>query len=160
MYRYYGFSLIELLLVVALIGLISSVCIIHFDTLQTLFSGESMRPVDVLKRTIAQGRLWSSQSCREIYVECRENAFVLKNDAGEDLSVTEFAKERDKWHCKFFSGELTQDGLLKVSQELVTQFKIHPSGIITSTFVEFALDEDKEQYEINNFTGNCIETQW
>ena len=40
-----------------------------------------MRPIDVLKRTIAQGRLWSSQGCREIYVECRETAFVLKNES-------------------------------------------------------------------------------
>ena len=80
-YRFYGFSLIELLLVVALIGLISSVCMIHFDTLQTLFSGESMRPVDILKRTITQGRLWSSQRCCEIYVECRENTFIFRKNS-------------------------------------------------------------------------------
>ena len=159
-YRSCGFSLIELLLVIALIGLISAVCIIHFDTLQTLFSGETMRPIDVLKRTIVQGRLWASQSCREFYVECREHAFVLKNDRGEELSVTEFAKEDEQRYCKFFAGELSQDGLLKPSQESVTQFKIHPSGIITSTFVEITLDEDKEQYEIKSFTGDCIETQW
>ena len=159
-YRSLGFSLIELLLVVALIGLISAVCVIHFDTLQSVFSGESMRPIDILKRTIAQGRLWSSQGCREIYVECRETEFALKDGAGEDLSVVPFAKEGDNWRCKFWAGELTHDGLLKPSQESVMQFKIHPSGMIASTFVEFALDEDKEQYEINTFSGNCIETQW
>ena len=159
-YRALGFSLIEILLVIALIGLISSVCVIHFDSLQAVFSRESMRPIDVLKRTIIQGRLLSAQNCQEVYVECRENIFILKDAFGEELSSVPFAKEGESWYCKFWAGELTHDGLLKPSQELVTQFKIHPSGIITSTFVEFVLDEDREQYEINIFSGNCIETQW
>ncbi len=159
-YRTYGFSLIEFLLVLALIGLISVICLFHFDTIQSLFSGESMRPIDVLKRIISHGRLWSSQNSCVAYIECKEKTFVLKNELGEELHVSEFAKAEDDRTCKFLAGELTVEGILRPSQQSVTEFKLYPSGNIVSTFVEFALGEDKEKYEIDVFTGNCIETSW
>lgn len=159
-YKTYGFSLIEFLLVLALIGLISAVCIFHFDAIQSLFSGESMRPIDVLKRIISHGRLWSSQNSCVAYIECKEKTFILKDELGEELHISEFAKDGDDWTCKFLAGELTVEGVLRPSQQTVTEFKIYPSGNIASTFVEFTLADDKEKYEIDVFSGKCIETSW
>ena len=113
MSKHSGFSLIEILLVLALMGLISTVCVIHFDTIQSAFSGENTSPEYVLKKAISQGRLQANQLHKKIDIFITENAIILKDKAEQALEKTDIdekiAAGANELKEKIVSGEMAEE---------------------------------------------------
>ena len=161
MSKHSGFSLIEILLVLALMGLISTVCVIHFDTIQSAFSGENTSPEYVLKKAISQGRLQANQLHKKIDIFITENAIILKDKAEQEIKTFPIKiAEHMLFDFKIVSGELTSEGHFKPSEETLKKIELDEMGFIQSAFVEFNQEEEKQQYEIDVLTGELKPTQW
>lgn len=161
MSKHFGFSLIEILLVLALMGLISTVCVVHFDTIQSAFSGENVLPENVLKKAILQGRLQTNFLHKKLDIFVEKKAIIIK-DKTNDVIKTFPLKLADNTHfeSKLLAGELTPDGIFKPSEETLKKIELNEMGFIQSAFVEFNLGEEKQQYEIDVLTGELKPTQW
>ena len=156
-----GFSLVEILLVLALMGLISSVCVVHFDTIQSAFSGERVLPENVLKKAILQGRLQTNRLHQKLDIFIEEKAISIKDKANEEIKVFPL-KLADNAHfeVKLLAGELTSDGIFKPSEETLKKIELDEMGFIQSVFIELHLEDEKQQYEIDVLTGELKPTQW
>ena len=156
-----GFSLIEILLVLALMGLISTVCVVHFDTIQSAFSGESVLPENVLKKAILQGRLETNRLHKKLDIFIEEKAIIIKDKSNEEIKKFPL-KLSDNVHFEFkiLAGALTSDGIFKPSEEKLKKIELDEMGFIQSAFIEFQLDEEKQQYEIDVLTGELKASQW
>ena len=156
-----GFSLIEILLVLALMGLISAVCVVNFDTIRTAFSGENTSPVNVLTKAILQGRLQTNQLHKKLDIFITEKEILLKDKADKLIKKYPFKLAKDaRFEAKLFAGKLNSDGILKPSDEKLKKIEIDEMGFIQSVFVEFDWDEEKDRYEIDVLTGELKPVQW
>lgn len=155
-----GFSLIEILFVLALLGLMSSICVLHFDSIQTAFSGDNPHPKAILEDVLQQARLSAHQLHQKISISAEENGFVLKKSDGEVLQKFDFPKQDFNVQCKFIPGTLTPEGKFKPLQNTDTTIAINEEGFIASTFLEITYDEDHEKYEIDTLTGELKAVQW
>lgn len=160
-----GFSLIEILLVLALVGLISSVCVVHFDSLTNLFSKAKTHPLLVLDEALKEARLWSSQHHRTSYLCPSKEGLALKDS--QDQCIKNFFWSDAKQDlledfCKLYRGKLTEEGLFvpDLESEEKRGIRISADGFFRSTFVEFNLAEGKEHYQIDVLTGECKEISW
>ncbi len=145
-----GFSLIEILLVLALLGLISSVCVVHFDTIQNAFGQGGTQPATALNNAIQQGRLLASQKHTSIFISVNENTFEVKNSEGEVFHSFSFVKGAN---MRWLAGELSTNGVFKPSEVKVANIEINENGFLKSVFVEFEQEDEKEQYEVDVLTG-------
>jgi len=146
-----GFSLVEILLVLALLGLVSSVCVVHFEVIQNAFSQGNSHPVKVLSEAIKQGRLLASQNHCNVNVVLEEKSFDLRNDEGEVLQKFPFISKNST--IKWFAGELSSNGTFKSSDAKVKTIEINADAFIKSTFVEILQEDGKECYEVDILTG-------
>lgn len=156
----FGFSLIEILFVLALLGLISSVCVLHFDAIQSAFSGENIHPKAVLEEAIQQGRLSANQLHQKITIQMEEEGFRLKKIDGEVLQTFAVPKQSFVFQCKFISGILTPEGLFKPSEDSCPEIFINEEGFVASTFVDISYGDDHEKYEVDILTGELKSAQW
>ena len=155
-----GFSLIEILFVLALLGLISSVCVLHFDSIQMAFSGGNPHPKALLEEVIQQGRLSAHQLHQTMSISVDEKGFVLKKGDDQVLQSFAFPKQAFEVQCKFISGTLSPEGGFKPSQNPCAAMVINEEGFIASTFIEITYGEDHEKYEIDMLTGELRTAQW
>lgn len=155
-----GFSLIEILFVLALLGLISSVCVLHFDSIQSAFSGGNTHPKAILEDAIQQARLSSNQLHQSLHISVDEKGFALKKINGEILRNFPFPKQDFNVQCKLIPGALTPEGKFKPSENPCTTIAINEEGFIASTFIDITYGEDHEKYEIDMLTGELKATQW
>ena len=155
-----GFSLIEILFVLALLGLISSVCVLHFDSIQSAFSGGNTHPKAILEEALQQARLSANQLHQALCISVDEKGFALKKHGGEVLQDFPFAKQNINVQCKFIPGLLTPEGKFKPSENPCTTIPINEEGFIASTFIDIAYGEDHEKYEIDILTGELKTVQW
>ena len=155
-----GFSLIEILFVLALLGLVSSVCVLHFDSIQSAFSGGNTHPKAILEEALQQARLSANQLHQTICISIDEKGFVLKKNDGEVLQNFPFAKQDINAQCKLILGILTPEGKFKPSENPCTTIAINEEGFIASTFIDITYGEDHEKYEIDILTGELKATQW
>ena len=155
-----GFSLIEILFVLALLGLVSSVCVLHFDTIQSAFSGGKVHPNVVLEEAIQQGRLTANQLHERVYICLEEERFLLKRSNGDTIQTFDFPKQDLSFQCKFLPGMLTQEGFFKPSENACPKLLINEEGFIPSTFIDISYGEDHEKYEVDTFTGALKSAQW
>lgn len=146
-----GFSLIEILLVLALLGLISSVCVVHFDVIQSAFSQGSSQPIKVLGNAIKQGRLLASQNHCNVSVVLKEKSFELQKDDGELLQKFPFVSKDSS--IKWFAGELSSNGVFKSSGVKVEAIKINADAFVKSVFIEMLNEGEREYYELDVLTG-------
>lgn len=156
----FGFSLIEILFVLALLGLISSVCVLHFDSIQSAFSGDNRHPKVMLEEAIQQGRLSANQLHQKVGIFVEEDGFTLKKDNGDTLRTFTFPKQNFTFQCKLIPGLLNADGIFKPSQNPCQTIDINEEGFIASTFIDMVYGEDHERYEVDIFTGELKSAQW
>ena len=155
-----GFSLIEILFVLALLGLISSVCVLHFDSIQSAFSSGNTHPKAILKEAIQQGRLSAHQLHQKVNISVEENGFVLKKNDGDMLQKFAFPKKDFIFQCKLLPGVLTPEGKFKPSENPCLSIDINEEGFIASIFIDITCGEDHEKYEIDILTGELKAAQW
>lgn len=155
-----GFSLIEILFVLALLGLISSVCVLHFDSIQSAFSGGNPHPKAILEEALQQARLSAHQLHQKVDISLEEKGFALKKIDGEVLQNFDFPKQDSNVQCKLIPGSLTPEGKFKPFQTPCTKIEINEEGFIASTFIEITYGEDHEKYEIDMLTGELKTAQW
>jgi prepilin-type N-terminal cleavage/methylation domain len=155
-----GFSLIEILFVLALLGLISSVCVLHFDSIQTAFSGGNPHPKAILEEALQQARLSAHQLHQALCISVDEKGFVLKKSNDEVLQNFPFPKQDINVQCKLIPGVLTPEGKFRPSEKPCTTIAINEEGFIASTFIDIAYGEDHEKYEIDMLTGELKAAQW
>ena len=161
MSRHSGFSMIEILLVLALMGLISSVCVVHFDTLQSAFSGERVSPDAVLEKAILHGRLQTNLLHKKLDIFITEEAITIKDKSDEEIKKFPLKlAENTHFEAKIFAGKLDTEGIFKPSEEALKQIELDEMGFIQSAFIELNLDEEKQQYEIDVLTGELKPSQW
>lgn len=157
-----GFSLIEILLVLALMGMVSSLCVIHFDALQDLFAGDS-RCLSILNNAIQEGRLWCTQNHKSAVLECKDNAIHLMDASGKEVKTFAFSKaQANALRLTLLPGKLDANGILRpnTGEMSGTCFKIDANGFFQSIFIEIELDEDREQYALDILTGELQSTHW
>lgn len=157
-----GFSLIEILLVLALMGMVSSLCVIHFDALQNLFAGDS-RCLSILNNAIQEGRLWCTQNHKQAVLECKDNAVHLIDESGEKIKTFAFPKaQASTLRLTLLPGKLDANGILRpnTGEKSGTCFKIDANGFFQSTFIEIELEEDREQYVLDTLTGELQSAHW
>ena len=155
-----GFSLIEILFVLALLGLISSVCVLHFDSIQSAFSGGNTHPKAILEDVLQQGRLSAHQLHQALCISLDEKGVALKKMDGEVLRNFPFPKQDVNIQCKLIPGVLSPEGKFKPSEKPCTTIMINEEGFMASTFVDIAYGEDHEKYEIDMLTGELKAAQW
>ncbi|MGX8717038.1 MAG: pilus assembly FimT family protein [bacterium] len=157
----HGFSLIEVLFVLALMGLVTSVCVLHFDSIQSAFSGGNTHPKAILEDAIQQGRLSAHQLHQPIRISIEEDTrFLLKSSSNETLQKFEVPKRDFAFQCKFLPGVLTPEGTFKHAENPCSEILINEEGFIASTFLDITYGEDHERYEIDSLTGELKPAQW
>ncbi len=155
MRRSSGFSLIEILLVLSLLGLISAVCVVNFDAIRTAFSGESVSPVNVLEKAILQGRLKTNQLHKKLDIFITEEAIILKDTSGDEVKKFPLKlSENEHFEVRLLAGKLNADGILEPSDKKLKKIELDEMGFIQSVFIEFNFDGEKERYEVDVLTGD------
>ena len=155
-----GFSLIEILLVLALLGLVSSVCVLHFDAIQGGFFGENRDPVSVLERAIQTGRLLANKNHCKVALVFEPNEIVLKDFSSKVLERFSLGDKTNDIRTKLLAGKLSVDGLFEPSMDQVSSIEFNEEGFIKSTFVEINIENGDAKFEVDVLTGALKPKQW
>ena len=151
-----AFSLIEVLLVLALFGLIGSVCVINFDVVQKVFSSGNTQWITLIEEAVQEGRLLASKDHCVVFLKQDEKNLSLYKRPQEILRIFPCPATEDA--CHFVSGVLTENGLLRPSEQKISQIEINPDGFVKSAFVVIN-GEEEQIYSIDPLTGVFKQTE-
>lgn len=155
-----GFTLIEMLLVIALFGLISSIGISYFDQIQNAFSGKPQIPYKILESTIQQGRWLASQQHQTLKLTYQKNQLSIHDAQNQTIYSCNLPEKfkNQTVDIKFFIPELNAYDDLRPTNQEQKDCNINPDGSISQLFVKIQYDNQTEWFLTNIFSALLTQT--
>ena len=157
--RRWGFSLVEILLVVALIGVMASVFVINFDTLIRQNEADSLEQAFWQASSEARNLALFERRPQDLRYDPENKAYTV----GAGAKVKRYEVDTSSWKKDLetevlFKQRLSDDSYRLVAGQLVTQREIplvrfYPDGTCMPFVLEIKAGDDLRSIEIDPWSG-------
>jgi prepilin-type N-terminal cleavage/methylation domain-containing protein len=154
-----GFSMVEILLVIALIGMLASIFVINFDTLLRQNETDSLEQAFWTASSEARNLAMFERRAQDLRYDPESLTYLI--GAGEN--VKRFAVETSSWSDEaqvevLFKQRLSDDSYRLIGGELITLreapiVRFFPDGTCMPFILEIRVDEDLRSIEIDPWSG-------
>lgn len=159
-----GFSLVEIILVISLIGLLSGVFLLIPGNWKQIFSPHK-QPIAVLQEALQWARLWCAQERQPATVRFSPKGLTVINAQGKTVQSFPWpiaSKNSTALSYKVLPGMLSDKGIFQPDTQAasIDAIDVQTHGFFTSTFVELQSNRGKETYAVDILTGRCQPFSW
>jgi prepilin-type N-terminal cleavage/methylation domain-containing protein len=154
-----GFSMVEILLVIALIGILASIFVINFDTLLRQNETDSLEQAFWTASSEARNRAMFERRAQDLRYDPESQAYLI--GAGEN--VKRYAVETSSWSDEtqvevLFKQRLSDDSYRLIGGKLITLreapiIRFFPDGTCMPFILEIRVDENLRSIEVDPWSG-------
>ncbi|MDR2982643.1 MAG: prepilin-type N-terminal cleavage/methylation domain-containing protein [Puniceicoccales bacterium] len=148
-----AFTMMELLIALALIGIVSSIVVVSVDDL--LNSAQKPSPLDTLRKAVDTTWYGSATGHGQMTLEYDEEsgALIMRNAIGEAKEVFTF-EDADVGPIRFLRAPDMSGGTLQMNSSEPFPFLIFsPWGGVTTAIIEMEIGKERYRYQLETFSG-------
>ena len=154
-----GFSMVEILLVIALIGLLASIFVINFDTLIRQNESDSLEQAFWTASSEARNLAMFERRAQDLRYDPESQAYLI--GAGEN--VRRYTVDTSSWSDEaevevLFKQRLSDDSYRLIGGKLITLreapiVRFFPDGTCMPFILEIRVDENLRSIEVDPWSG-------
>ena len=157
----HAFTLVELLLVLALFGLLSSLAVSHFDKIQMAFESYKGNPVWILKQGIQKMRFLASQGHRDVRLVWTEQGLQLTDENAELIESFAFPKSfnANDVTVEFYKGKYSDKGSPRITHQKLSSLMALQDASLMNAYIKVKWHDMTDLFRVDSLTGGLVSAE-